>query len=233
MGVTLSTNSALAPISFASTVIGFISFAFTLATFLNVFWSNLLTFFSAPTEIHDYLSNLKQGLYEERTHLRRARRRDRRKSVGSRTREKDAGIRSFTRGHSQDEDVALRVMRETIKHMIRQFRALERPFLRDRAGLAREEKGYADEDEVEWPDYYRTDYRECGFRERFVWLRRKNDVVNLLEGLARVETRRIAKEVGDVAMMVRDLGRDLADMHDSVYGLEQRLSRVVGIRRVD
>ncbi|KAF2493958.1 hypothetical protein BU16DRAFT_60559 [Lophium mytilinum] len=232
MGVTLSTHSALAPISLASSVIGFISFAFTLATFLNVFWSNLFTFFAAPTEIHDYLSNLKQGLYEERTHLRRARRRERRKSAGSRTREKEAGIRSFT-GHSQDEDVALRVMREAIKHMIRQFRNLERPFLRDSAGVAREEKGYADEDEVEWPDYYRNDYKECGFRERFVWLRRKNDVVTLLASLSRVETRRIAKEVGDVAMIVRELARDLADMQDSVYGLEQRLSRVVGIRRVD
>jgi hypothetical protein len=52
-----------------------------------------------------------------------------------------------------------------------------------------------DEDEIEWPDYCRIDYKECSFKERFLWVRRKNGVVDLLEGLARVETRRLLKRL--------------------------------------
>lgn len=72
MGVTVS-HTALAPISMASSIIGFISFGFTLATFLNVFWSSVQTIHAAPSEIPDYLSNLKQGLLGQRQHLRKVR----------------------------------------------------------------------------------------------------------------------------------------------------------------
>lgn len=79
MGVTIS-HSVLAPISFASTLIGFISFAFTIATFLKVFWQSIITIKAAPDEITDYLSNLKQALLEERRHLRKVKKRMRRNS---------------------------------------------------------------------------------------------------------------------------------------------------------
>jgi hypothetical protein len=74
MGITVS-HTNYAPISLISALIGFISFTFTLGTFIKVFWSNLGTFAAAPHEINDYLSSLKQGLLEERRHLRRSRRR--------------------------------------------------------------------------------------------------------------------------------------------------------------
>ena len=74
MGVTVS-HSVLAPISLTSTIIGFISFAFTIATFFKVFWASLLTLKAAPDEINDLLSNLKQALLEERRHLRKVRKR--------------------------------------------------------------------------------------------------------------------------------------------------------------
>ena len=64
-------------------------------------------------------------------------------------------------------------------------------------------------------------------------MRRKDAVVSLMEGLSRVEVRRMAHEVGSVLMMVGDIGKDLEDMRDSVLALEGRLSRVVGVRRVD
>lgn len=41
MGVAISTQSTLAPVSLASTVIGFVSFAFTVATAVRVFWENV------------------------------------------------------------------------------------------------------------------------------------------------------------------------------------------------
>lgn len=63
MGITVS-HTNYAPISLVSALIGFVSFTFTLGTFA-----------AAPQEINDYLSSLKQGLLEERRHLRRSNRR--------------------------------------------------------------------------------------------------------------------------------------------------------------
>jgi hypothetical protein len=47
----IDASAALAPISAASTIIGFISFAFTLGTFLRVFWGNIMTIMNARREI--------------------------------------------------------------------------------------------------------------------------------------------------------------------------------------
>jgi hypothetical protein len=68
-------SGSLAPISVASIAIGFISFAFTLAIWLHSFWDWFLTLSDAPTQVQDYLSTLRQGLYEEREHLKTVRRR--------------------------------------------------------------------------------------------------------------------------------------------------------------
>lgn len=51
MGITISKDASLAPISAASSVIGFASFAFTLATFLRIVWGNLRTMMSANKEV--------------------------------------------------------------------------------------------------------------------------------------------------------------------------------------
>lgn len=78
-----------------------------------------------------------------------------------------------------------------------------------------------------------SEYRVCGLRERWIWLRRKNDVISHSEGLSRVETRRIAHETTEVLMAIGDIRRDLEDVMDGMTTLEARLSRVVGVRRVD
>ena len=74
MGVAISTHSTLAPVSLASTIIGFISFAFTVGTATRVFWTEISTWSAAPSGIDDALTNLKQSLLEERYHIKRARR---------------------------------------------------------------------------------------------------------------------------------------------------------------
>ena len=51
----------------------------------------------------------------------------------------------------ESEDVALRVMDDAVKNMIRKFRQLKRPFLNPRDEV-NDEKGYLDEDEIDWPD---------------------------------------------------------------------------------
>ena len=67
----------------------------------------------------------------------------------------------------ESEDVALQVMNDAVKNMIREFRQLERPFLNPR-GEVSDEKGYLDEDEIDWLNYYRTNHRRCGLRESHV-----------------------------------------------------------------
>lgn len=123
MGVTLSTTSTLAPISLASTLIGFISFAFTLATLLKVLWVNFETLGEAPHEVHSYLTNLRTELLEERANLKamrkECRRRHRRGGAGEVYRESGVEL----------DEVSLRTMGDTVKQLIRRFEGVERPFL--------------------------------------------------------------------------------------------------------
>ncbi|KAK3077028.1 hypothetical protein LTS18_011393, partial [Coniosporium uncinatum] len=93
---------------------------------------------------------------------------------------------------------------------------LEKPFLKPQDLEARERRGGKDEwndmfgrrlsapeaNEDDAVDFYRTDYKKCGLRERLIWLNRKNTALGMLEGLQRIETRRIAREVGAVSMSV-------------------------------
>jgi hypothetical protein len=269
-----------------STTIGFVSFAFTLGTFFKVFWSNLGTFGAAPQEIPDYLSSLKQGLLEERRHLRKVRRRlksvhrdkshgpgarsgsdDRDSSYGYKRsrgrkngRRKAPGSMHFDRDiqsmRSPGESEALQVMRVTVRDLIKSFRQIEYPFLKteyqnqDSARWSNnshpyppKEKGqhsaqYLQHSEDEASDLHATnrlghEYKNCGFKERWLWVRRKAFVTSLSETLNRVEVRRTAHEVGEVLSIVSNIGRDLEDMQDIVYALEGRLNRVVGVRRVE
>jgi hypothetical protein len=158
MGITVS-HTNYAPISLISACIGFVSFTFTLGTFIKVFWTNLGTFGAAPQEINDYLSSLKQGLLEERRHLRRARRRlrnvkrDQSHGPGARSASEDDYERGYASHggkrrrrsakkapmhfardiqsmRSSGEEEALRVMRVTIRDLMKSFRAIEQPFLK-------------------------------------------------------------------------------------------------------
>lgn len=254
MGVTISKTSELSPISFVSTLFGFIGFALTIATFLRVTWENIQTFLGASTQISDLLGNLKQGLYEERAHLRKVRRWQRRRGSfqgsprgGPDEKHRRRSEHWYGDGHSyhgyypdmkdlHDDDQSTRVMREAVRNMIRDFRALEQPFLRDdvesrfRDPHVRNGEGYAPSDDEE---YYKTEYRTTGYRERWLWLNRKGAVVDMMSQLSRLETRRIAKEVGEACLIVRGMERDFQVMDDRIWNLEQRMSRVVGLRRVE
>lgn len=161
---------------------------------------------------------------------------------------------------SQGESEALRVMRDAVKDMIRSFRQLEYPFLKPEfqngdaahwsTNTPAKEKSarylqspprspYQDDEDVDGEEGLNrsnrlgTEYRTCGFRERWLWLHRKDDVVTMSEGLARIEVRRTAHEVGTVAAAVADIGRDVEDILESIQQMEGRLSRVIGVRRVE
>lgn len=164
---------------------------------------------------------------------------------------------------SQGESEALRVMRVAIKDMIRSFRSLEYPFLRPEfqhldsahwsTNTPNSEKDprymqspsrspYLDDDDDREVDMggalgktnrFGSEYRSCGLKERWLWLRRKGDVITMSEGLSRIEVRRTAHEVGAVSMAVADIGRDVEGLCESIRRMEVRLNRVVGVRRVD
>jgi hypothetical protein len=151
---------------------------------------------------------------------------------------------------SAGESEALQVMRVTIRDLIKSFRLIEYPFLKaeyQNQATAQwsnkihpydplEKSPYYCEDEVS--DLHATnrlglEYKKCGVKERWLWVKRKASVINLSEVLNRVEVRRTAHEVGEVLSIVSNIGRDLEDMQDTMYAIERRLNRVVGVRRVD
>ncbi|RMY46785.1 hypothetical protein D0865_09071 [Hortaea werneckii] len=123
MGIYLSTT-ATSPFFLTSGIIGFVSFAFTLGTFIRVLWSNFSTLGEAPHEVHTYLTNLRTELLEERANLRvmkkMCKKHHRMISRGDGSR-MDSGV--------ELDDVTLKTMGDTVKRLIRQFREIERPFL--------------------------------------------------------------------------------------------------------
>jgi len=98
---------------------------------------------------------------------------------------------------------------------------------------AREEEEDLRDDHLQGSNRFGMEYRTCTLHERWLWLKRKDDVISLSEGLSRIEVRRTAYEVGTVLMMVGDNGKDLEGVRETVEEMRGRLGRVVGVRRVD
>ncbi|THY36732.1 hypothetical protein D6D01_00189 [Aureobasidium pullulans] len=248
MGVTLSTQSALSPLSLASTIIGFVSFSFTLATLLRVFWGNITTVLNAHDEIHDYMSNLRVQLYEERQSLRNLRRHN--KEWGKRRRTKGIPLPRL-------DDLTIRSMQDTLRHLTRRFKALERPFLDQDTAIGRRryrrsfspnpketwdaEKGLRSE-EREWDKDFddeedpRTQgdvYCNITLGKRVLWLRRRSDALAIIEAVSRLQTRRTARQVGEIAVALYEYGDTIEDLDEGMQEIEARFSKIVGIRRVN
>ncbi|KAM0720617.1 hypothetical protein Q7P37_004754 [Cladosporium fusiforme] len=126
MGLVVSSPTPTSPFFLISGIIGIVSFAFTLGTFIKVLWGNLTTLTEAPHEVHSYLTNLRQELLEERTSLKFLKK-------NSKRRQKSAGPR-----HSRDveeyldaalDSATIKTMSDAVRHFIKQFEELEKPFL--------------------------------------------------------------------------------------------------------
>ena len=161
---------AFPSISIASIIVGFISFAFTFFTFLNVFWESIMTMWAAPREIRGTLDNLRSELYGERDHFKEALRSSKSK-------------KSATRSHA--DTGALKLLNDTVKYMLRRFRDLEEPFIQELP--SRKEM-----DLEKFEQSVRVDYITMGFYQRYMWLRTKSDVIALADQVSRVQLRRIA-----------------------------------------
>lgn len=127
MGVVVSTSSATSPFFLTTGIIGIVSFAFTVGTFVRVLWVNFETLGEAPHEVHAYLTNLRTELLEERANLKVMKKNCKkhhklmdRAARGQATRV-DSGV--------ELDDVTLKTMSDTIKRLIKQFKDIEKPFL--------------------------------------------------------------------------------------------------------
>nr|POF17080.1 hypothetical protein CFP56_57895 [Quercus suber] len=261
MGVIISTTT-LPPFSIVTGIIGLVSFAFTVGTFLKVVWANIETMLEAPHEVHGYLTNLRQELLEERSSLRYMRKMCRRH-----TRVGNVGI--------DLDEVSLKTMSDTIRSLMKRFETIERPFLepgeegikeithhnsggakRDRrkrsrgdsaspyythSAYAPTEKGprgrYGEEvyDEEEPADPFwaqKTQYGQYSLVKRIKWIWYKPDAQSLMAALTRTQVRRIARQVGGMVMVNYESQKDTDDMHETVRRIDERMSRFVGVRRV-
>ena len=274
MGVVISKTSELSPISVASIVIGFISFAFTVATFLRVLWANFMTLGEAPHEVHAYLTNLRTELLEERANLKVMKKYYRRNhklmQQGGRGNRLDSGM--------ELDDVTIKTMNDTVRYLIKRFKEIEKPFLEpgeqgisgdtnprrrrrrsrsdspydqaynsppekayggrqgddvkdQRLSRYADERGIEDDEDKYWAQ--RTQYAQYSFKKRMTWLYKKADAQSLLDTLTRVQTRRIARQVAGISFLVHEYGSSTLEMRDSVRRIDERMSRFVGVRRVD
>lgn len=88
-----------------------------------------------------------------------------------------------------------------------------------------------EEDDIFWAQ--RTNYADFTLKRRMQWLRRKPQAQRLFETLSRVQTRRIARQVGGMALVMHEYGRGTEATREAIQRIDERVSRVVGVRRVE
>ncbi|MCJ1314441.1 hypothetical protein MMC25_008123 [Agyrium rufum] len=243
-------SNGLAPISYASSVVGFLSFAFTFLTFLRVTWDAVMTIFAAPGETRIVLDNLRQELYELRENLRRSRKRRQKPDYSfsssndkdkdkdkDREKEKDREADYYSGGNNKtrsekdydrnakvygEDRSPLRVLSDTVKHLSREFERIERPFLAN----PRE-----DADEVcegsAWTHYRiynsKVEYADMTLGVRFHWLRNKGRLNTMGDLISRIQVRRIAHEVGSLQAGLGAVERKMLDVDERMMRFERRL----------
>jgi hypothetical protein len=274
MGVYIS-KTAYSPLAIVSAAIGFISFAFTLGTFFKVLWTNFETIGEAPHEVHGYLTNLRTELLEERQSLK-AMQKQCRKDFRARRRAA-AGHEEYYRVNTQVEldEVSLKTMSDMIRHLIKKFEEVEKPFLepgdpgikdltkhrkrrrdsgsvspycepspytspekngarardRSRSRLPRYAQDVDDDAEKYWAQ--RTSYANFSLRKRWYWLFKKPEAQDLMQALTRAQTRRMARQVSALTILIHEYGGPNLEMQEKVSRIDERMSRFVGVRRVD
>jgi hypothetical protein len=174
---------------------------------LHAFWDAFMTLGSAPEEIQDALSVLRQGLYEEREYLKRKRRRGDRSS--SRDPESSKSKQLYYEGGPT------KVINDAVKDLIREFKDYERPF------LVTPHEGR--EKELEWSFDATQQFYRCDFWHRVLWLRSKGHIHNIANRLEKAQIRRIAQEVTETQFMLRDTMGMVRDYEYRLRAIEERL----------
>lgn len=88
-----------------------------------------------------------------------------------------------------------------------------------------------DDDDLFWAQ--RTNYATYTWGRRMKWLRRKPQAQSMFETLSRVQTRRIARQVGGMAVCMHEYGQGTMELRETIQRIDERVTRVVGVRRVE
>ena len=175
-------STKLAPISYASSIVGFTSFAFTFFTFVRVFWETILTLGSAPRQMIGNLDNLRIEIRNERAYFKSALRRTRSRS------------RSVKRYH---ENIGtLKILNGSVRRIHREFTRLEKPFLSVSPPEAEKDVERDSEESIV------TDYAPMTLARRWRWMRTKSDIIRLADQVNRIQTQRIACDTTNLLMLV-------------------------------
>ena len=175
-------STRLAPISYASSIVGFTSFAFTFFTFVKVFWETILTLWHAPKQMRAYLDNLRIEIHNERAYF---------KSALRRTRSRSKSVRRY------HEDVApLKILNTTVRRIHRLFIKLEEPFLDISPSEAEKDIERDSEESVG------TSYAPMTLARRWKWMRTKSDIISIADEVNRIQTQRIACDTTNLLMWV-------------------------------
>ncbi|KAM0793978.1 hypothetical protein BDR22DRAFT_50505 [Usnea florida] len=196
-------STRLAPISYASSIVGFTSFAFTFFTFVRVFWETILTLWHAPKQMKAYLDNLRVEIHNERAYFKSALRRTRSRS------------RSVRRYH---EDIApLKVLNTTVRRIHRLFTKLEEPFLNISPSEAEKDIERDSEESVG------TDYAPMTLARRWKWMRTKSDIISIADEVNRIQTQRIACDTTNLLMKLHTMDKTIQDFEDRLWDIEEHL----------
>lgn len=88
-----------------------------------------------------------------------------------------------------------------------------------------------DDDDVFWAQ--RQQYADFTLKRRLQWLTKKGEAQSLYETLSRVQTRRIARQVGGLSVGMHEYGGRTLEMEEMVRRIDDRTNRIVGVRRVE
>lgn len=185
------------------------------------------------------LSTLAVELAEERLSLRELRRHER-----------VSGPFSVDLASGPTLDIAaIASLQSSLRRLTKQFQIVEEPFLATpeevearrahrRRRLRRHSDGgeksksgeeYLEDDAIRMEDLYEA--KTLG--QKWKWLHSRAEVNKLIEYVSKLQTRRIATQVAEIACMLHSYKQTMDDVRKSAIATEDRMSRVVGMRRVD
>lgn len=106
----------------------------------------------------------------------------------------------------------------------------------DREGRLPRYRTDDEEDDERYRDRYwaqRTRYADYSFVKRLRWIAKKPEAQDLIETLARVQTRRIARQVNAIGVLLHEYGSSCLEMEETIRRMDERMGRFLGVRRVD
>lgn len=95
-----------------------------------------------------------------------------------------------------DNNTPLRILNNSAKHLVRDSKRLEEPFLKESPHRRELDTEKSDR------EFLRGDYVSMTLRRRYIWLRSEDEVVTLATRVDRIQTRRIACDSDNVLSSV-------------------------------